>query len=333
MTIDLLLILGGLVLLVIGGELFVRGSVQIAQRLGLSPLLIGLTLVGFGTSTPELVASVQAALTGSPGVAVGNVVGSNIYNIFIILGLSALIVPIRTQSRALKRDGVIVIASAALLAGLSFVTELTRAVGIGFVVLLIAYLAYAYFQERVAGTIEHTAAFERGHALEDVVTHTGGGAAAAQTTAAAGLFVSLTTCLGGLAVVILGGVWLVDGAIRLARDLGVSEAVIGLTIVAAGTSMPELVTSVIAAWRKHTDVALGNVLGSNIYNILGIGGATALIAPIPVPESIIWFDNFVMIGASLLLLLFAATGLRIGRREGAVFIACYAAYLFVLWPK
>ncbi len=329
---DALLIVGGLVLLVVGGELFVRGAVQIAERMGISPLLIGLTLVGFGTSTPELVTSVKASLADSPGIAVGNIVGSNIANILVILGLAALITPIAVGRGALRRDGTIVAAVALAFTGVSLFGTLDRAVGTLFLLGLVAYVAYAWREER-RGEPDHAAAFEKAQAFEEV--HPSGLHATNASAPGAGwkgVAISVGFAFGGLAVVVLGGGLLVDGAVGLARGLGVSETVIGLTIVAIGTSLPELVTSVIAALRRHADVALGNVLGSNIYNILGIGGATALIAPTPIPAAIVAYDGWVMLGVSLLLLLVARTGWRIGRREGAGLLALYALYVWSIWP-
>lgn len=322
-----LLILGGLILLVAGGELLVRGAVRLAERMGVSPLMIGLTLVGFGTSTPELVTSVQAALIGSPGIAVGNIVGSNIANILLILGLSAVIFPMAVSSAALKRDGVLVLIAAAALGAVGLTVGLSRPVGVGFVALLIGYIVYAYLQERRTST-DHTAAFERAEAMEGVDP-----GLRPRPPAAGGAMewlIPLGMALGGLAVIILGGRLLVDGAVQLARILGMSEEVIGLTIVAVGTSMPEFVTSVVAAFRKQSEVAVGNILGSNIYNIFGIGGLTALIAPTAVPAQIAQFDTPVMIAASALLLVFAATGTRISRKEGILFLALYTAYVALL---
>ncbi len=328
-----LLLAGGLVLLVAGGEFLVRGAVRLAERFGMSPLLIGLTLVGFGTSTPELVTSVQAAIAGSPGIAVGNIVGSNIANILFILGLSAVISPIKVGPSALRRDGVIVLLTAVAFAIVSWVWVLDRLVGIVFLGGLVAYIVYAYRQEKVvpaAATEGHTAAFEKAEAHDELVDHSRRNPA---RSAGADIALSVGIAVGGLVLVVFGGGLLVDGAIRLARGFGVSESVIGLTIVAVGTSMPELVTSVVAAFRKHSDVALGNVLGSNIYNALGIGGVTALISPTAVPATIQRFDNPVMILVSVTLLLFAWTGNRIGRREGGILVLGYATYVAALWPK
>lgn len=322
-------IIGGLVLLVIGGEFLVRGAVDLATRLGVSPLLIGLTLVGFGTSTPELVTSIQAAIVGAPGIAIGNIVGSNLANILLILGLSALVYPIIVDSRALWRDALLVAILAIVCLPVAWWVGLDRYVGVIALMILVAYLVYAWRQES-ATTADHTAAFERGEALAGfnpgLVTkkRSGNGRAIAMSTA---------TALGGIVLVILGGRFLVDGSISLARALDIDEAVIGLTIVAVGTSMPELVTSAVAAFRRQADVAFGNVLGSNIYNTLFIGGVTGIVAPTEIPARIAAVDIPVMVGVSLLLFLFAWTGLRIGRREGGVLLAGYVIYLWMLWPS
>lgn len=327
-----LYILGGLALLAAGGESLVRGAVQIAERLGVSPLLIGLTLVGFGTSTPELVTSVQASLAGSPGIAVGNVVGSNIANILLILGASALVFPVRVTSAALARDGVLAAAVAAALVGVGLFWRLDRLVGAVFLAALAAYLVHAWRQES-AGTTDHGAAFDKALAFEGAHPEGLHGVnAAAPGSGARGMLVSAAMLSGGIVLVVLGGRLLVDGAVALARALSIGEEVIGLTIVAVGTSMPELVTSVVAALRRQGDVAIGSVLGSNIYNVLGIAGATALTAPTEVPAPIAAFDAPAMLLVSLLMLAVARTGWRVGRREGAGLLALYALYVWFIWP-
>jgi cation:H+ antiporter len=329
MTLTILTLVGGLVLLVLGGELLVRGSVRVAEKLGVSPLLIGLTLVGFGTSTPELVTSVEASMIGSPGIAVGNIVGSNIANILLILGASALIYPLTVSGTALKRDGSIVILTGLLMAAAGFTVGLNHVTGIAFVAALVGYMLFAYRQERNSGTVEaegHTAAFDRGEAFELAEP---GLRPRAPVDGALSWAVPILMAVAGLAIIIFGGRILVDSAVELARTLGLSEAVIGLTIVAVGTSLPEFVTSVLAAIRRQTDIAVGNVLGSNIYNILGIGGVTGLIAPTGFPPEMLQLDLFVMIGASVLLFLFALNG-RISRWEGGLMLAGYVAYVLVL---
>lgn len=318
-------LIGGLVLLIAGGDLLVRGAVQVAERLGVSPLVIGLTLVGFGTSTPELVTSVQAALSGSPGIAFGNIVGSNIANILLILGISALILPIAVSSSALRRDAVVMLGVAAVFAALSFAMPLGRLVGVALIVALIAYIYLAFRQE--SSSSEHGAVYDKAAALEavDPGLHP-------KPSPAGGMVTPLLLAVGGLVLVVVGGAFLVKGAVAIAQSFGIPETVIGLTIVAVGTSMPELVTSVVAAFKRQSDVAFGNIVGSNIYNILGIGGGTALISPTRVPEQIVTFDNLLMVGVSLLLVIFAATGLRIARWEGAVLLAGYLVYLYLIWP-
>lgn len=331
---DALLIAAGLVLLVLGGELLVRGSVRVAERMGLSPLVIGLTLVGFGTSTPELVTSVQAALIGSPGIAVGNIVGSNIANILLILGIAALLSPIPVPPAALKRDGALVVATALAFLAVAMTSGLDRLVGVVFVAALAAYITFAYRQEKSAPAAApaggHSAAYDKGEAFEELLPHrqTKGAAGGALS----GLVVPLLIAVAGLGIVVFGGGLLVDGAVSLARDFGISETVIGLTIVAVGTSMPELVTSIVAAIRRHGDVALGNILGSNIYNLLGIGGLTALIAPTPVPDAIVRFDAPVMVAISIVLFVLCWTGRGLSRGEGAALLAGYGVYLWLIWP-
>jgi cation:H+ antiporter len=321
-------LLGGLTLLIVGGDLLVRGSVQAATRLGVSPLVIGLTLVGFGSSTPELVTSVEAAILGSPGIAFGNIVGSNIANILLVAGLSALIFPIAISSSSLKRDGVIMVGVAMAFALVSWLFPFGSLIGIAAVLLLAFYIYWAFRQEKSSPSGEHGAVYEKGAALEladpDIVP----GAANSPR-----LSLSLMLAGGGLIAILVGGYFLVSGAVHMARSLAVSETVIGLTIVAIGTSAPELVTSVIAALKRQGDIAFGNIVGSNIYNILGIGGMTALIAPSRVPAEIVSFDNFVMVGVSTAFVILAYTGLRITRWEGGVLLSGYVLYVYSIWPS
>ena len=304
-----LLIVGGLAGLVLGGELLVRGAVGVASRMGISPLVIGLTLVGFGTSTPELVTSLQAALTGAPGVAVGNVVGSNVANVLLILGLAALIAPIRGERRTFVRDGGALLAATALGVILLAMGEIGRIAGAVLVAGLAAYLAAVFVIEKRAPSA------------------TADQAAAEPAARPMPVPLGLAFFVAGLVLTIFGARFLVGGATELARGLGVSEAVIGLTLVAVGTSLPELVTSVIAALKEQADVALGNVIGSNIYNLLGILGVTALVRPLAVPAQIAAFDVWVMAAATLALLWVVVTGWRVNRWEGAALVAAYAGYL------
>lgn len=308
-----ILLVVGLILLLGGGEALVRGSVGVATRLGVSPLVIGLTLVGFGTSTPELVASVQAALIGAPGIAVGNVVGSNIANILLILGVSAIILPVATTRDAFARDGTVLIAASLIFVAFVVVGSLGRAGGVALLALLGAYTIYTYLTERMT----HDASAQM-HEAE-----------AREVTREMALSVGLLLTGGGIAAVVGGASLLVGAAIEIARQLGLSETVIGLTLVAVGTSLPELATSITAALRRHGDVAFGNIVGSNIFNILGIAGVTAVVSPIAMPSEIAAFDIWVMLATAALLVVFAISGWRITRMEGAIFLAAYAAYLLL----
>jgi cation:H+ antiporter len=307
----------GLLLLAVGGELLVRGASSAARKLGVSPLLIGLTLVGFGTSTPELVTSLQAAFAGSPGIAVGNVVGSNISNVLLILGLAALLAPILVDRRAFLRDGPVlaVVTGAAIWALLQ--GALTRELGLAAVGILVVYILVVWLLERRRPDPE-------GERIED------------EGTAKSGLggspWLSLLLAVVGIGITIVGARFLVDGSVSLARNLGISDTVVGLTIVAVGTSAPELVTSIIAALRRQGDVALGNVIGSNLYNLLGILGITALVAPIPVPPDILQIDIWVLAAATLTMIVFAIRGSRIGRTEGLLLVLGWLAYTaWLIW--
>ncbi|MGR3760563.1 calcium/sodium antiporter [Roseobacteraceae bacterium NS-SX3] len=320
-------LLGGLLFLILGGELLVRGAVQTAERLGIPPLVIGLTLVAFGTSAPELVTSVRAALAGAPGIAYGNIVGSNIANILLIGGTAALLAPVAVSTGALKRDGGVMLAAALVFVLLAAALPMTRWAGAGFVLALAVYVWRAIRSERAQSGHGHGAVYEKAAALEAVDP-----ALAPAAAAEPPLVRALATAGAGLVLVVAGGGFLVDGAVALTRAFAVSETVIGLTIVAVGTSMPELATSVAAALRRQSDVAFGNIIGSNIYNILCIGGITAIAAPGEVPAQIVRFDGPLMVLVSAGFLAAAWTGQGISRREGSVLLAGYAAYIWWLWP-
>ena len=320
-----LLILGGLVLLLAGGEGLVRGSVSVARKLNISELVIGLTLVGFGTSVPELVTSLQAVERGAVGIAVGNVVGSNIANIFLVLAIAALIAPIAVHPNAIARDGAIMIGATMLLCGMLWFDQFTRIGGFVLVGLLIAYLGFSLLADQTRGGPP-----AEWHKAEGETV-----------TAQYGLLTGLAIAVAGLAAVVVGANMLVSGSVTLARSFGISETVIGLTIVAIGTSLPELATTVVAAYRRKADVAIGNIIGSNIFNILGILGITALVQPFSVrgdasaaalaggePVSIIsTTDVGALVLAAVLLVLFALTGRQIARWEGGVLFLGYITYM------
>ncbi len=335
---DVALLVVGLIVLIVGGELFVRGAATTAARFGVPPLLIGLTLVGFGTSLPELVTSIEASMIGSPGIAIGNIVGSNIANVLLILGLAAAISPIAVGPNALRRDATLALLAAFAFTAVGFLLPFDRLVGLLFLASLAAYIYYAYRQETGGAPAGHTAAFEKGEAREELRRRDGATAPGRPVSVRrrlvklAARLLPLILAVGGLAAIILGARLLVGGAVGIASAAGVSQAVIGLTVVAIGTSLPELVTSVIAALRGHSDVAFGNVIGSCIYNILGIGGTVAVIAPTEIPPEILRFDCLVMVGVSALILILGRTGNRISRAEGAALVAGYATYLYVVAP-
>ncbi len=309
---SILFILAGFLLLLAGGEALVRGSVAIATKMGVSKLVIGLTLVGFGTSAPELVTSIQAALSGASGIAIGNVIGSNIANILLIIGASALLFPMVCPREAILRDGMVMAAVTGLFVLACFVGVLNAVTGIILLTLLALYLGLTFYIEKQ----------EKGQAGEMREHET-----EAHPTPFKSVPLNLLITCGGMALLVLGANMLVQGATELAKGLGVSDAVIGLTVVAVGTSLPELATSIMAAIKKQSDVALGNVIGSNIFNILAILGITSLVKPIPVPQEVLNFDVWVMVAASAALLVFAFSGKIISRVEGGILLGAYVAYI------
>lgn len=309
---DALYILIGVLLLTSGGEALIRGSLAAANRMGISPLLSGLLIVGFGTSAPELVVSIDAALSQRPDIAIGNVVGSNIGNILLILGLCALITPLAVRPLILRRDAVTVVAASILFLVLVDGDALARFDAAILLLALVAYLLWAYWTERTGHA--PSATLHRAEAQELT--------ALPKTT----LWIFMAVALG-LGLLIAGSQILLKGAVGIADSFGVSETVIGLTLVAVGTSLPELAISVIAAFRRHADVAIGNILGSNIFNLLGILGISALLQPLPVHVRVLQFDQWVMLGTSLILLLFLHTGNRLSRVEGGLLLLGYGVYV------
>lgn len=315
MWMDVLYVVVALALLVAGAEGLVRGSSSLALKLGLTPLTIGLTVVAFGTSSPELVVCLKAGLAGQGDIAVGNVIGSNIFNIAVILGITAMVCPVRVQWQLIKLDTPVMLGVTLLVVGLLWDGALGRVEG---TLLTAGIVAYTVINLRLARRQTNAAVkAEFAEAMPPRSTHWA---------------LDLLFILGGLAVLVYGSRLLVDHSVSLARGLGVSEAVIGLTIIAAGTSMPELATSVIAALRKEPDIAIGNVIGSNIFNLLGILGISSLVVPLRA-GGIQAMDLAFMVGVSFLLLPLLLSGMRLSRREGGLLLAAYGAYLFLLWPK
>ncbi len=300
-------------LLFVGGEILLRGAVGLSLRFGLSPLLIGLTVVALATSMPELVVTLTAGVQGVPDIGVGNVVGSNIANILLILGLAALLCPIEREPKRILRDTAAMVAATAVFILLACAERLSFVHGAVMLVLLVLYLAYSYRVERL-GYNEASTGLE---AIEEA------GATPKSAWVAVGLVAVGVIALGG------GSELLVRGASTIARAAGVSETVIGLTLVAFGTSLPELATAIVAAFRGHTEVALGNVLGSNIFNILLILGALFIITPVTVAPEILNFDIWALAAATLIAVPVMLTGKRITRLEGAVFVLLYLAFVWI----
>lgn len=304
------LLILGLCLLAFGGDTMVSGAVALAKKMGISTLLIGLTLVGFGTSTPELLTSLLAAIKGSNDIALGNVVGSNIANILLVLGVAAVIAPVNVDIKAFKRDGGFLALSCIMLIVALFLGQIGRIMGAVLVVLLIGYIVYSYITDKKQQSAQQN-------------TESG-------TEPAMPIWLALIKTVGGIALMMLGAKLLVDNSIILARSWGVSEAVIGLTIVAVGTSLPELATSVMSGIRGHNDVAFGNVVGSNIYNALFILGTTAVFLPIAVPTGM-GTDIWLMTIITAILIGIALWQKRFSRPIGFAFLCAYAGYNYYLY--
>lgn len=297
-----LLLLGGLALLVLGAEFLIRGASRLALRAGIPSLVVGLTIVAYGTSAPEMIVSAKAALAGQADLALGNVVGSNIFNVLFILGASALLAPLLVSRPIIQREVPIMIAVSVLLWVLALDGRVSRAEG---ALLLVLLGAYTVFQVRLG--------LRQGNGNPVPVKSSPG--------------LNVLAIVGGLALLVLGAHWFLDGSVQLARSAGLSELIIGLTIVAAGTSLPEVATSLLATWRGERDLAVGNVVGSNIFNILGVLGASAVLGGgVAVSGAARAFDIPLMTAVALACLPIFFTGHVIARWEGVVFLFYYAAY-------
>ncbi len=310
-----LYVAAGLALLLLGGDLLVRGAVTLARRLGVSPLVIGLTIVAYGTSAPELLVSLEAHLSGASGIAIGNVVGSNIANILLVVGCAALIFPVVSAPGSIRFNGSILLAASVVLVVLGLLGAVTPWAAAPMLGVLIIFSWVSYRAERrgaPGGDPEAALHLKEVEAFED-----------RPRTLVGSLLV--VTC--GVIGVVIGSDFLVTGAVELARGFGVSEATIGLTLVAVGTSLPELATAVMAALRRHSDLALGNVLGSNIFNILGVMGVVPLFGTLAIPAGVAAFDLWVMLGVTVFFLVWIVRRGTIGRAMGAVFLLAYGAYV------
>ncbi|WP_321339050.1 calcium/sodium antiporter [Breoghania sp.] len=317
---------GGLVILLLSGDALVRGSVSIARKLGIPSLVIGLTIVAFGTSAPELVISLKSALNGISGIAVGNVVGSNIANVLLVLGAPALIATTSCADKGVRKNAVFLLAVTAIFITMCAFGTLERAMGLALLAMLALFLGDSFLEMRrhqrrrqkyrngeTDGLDEYT--------LEEIeeLSDTPGGMPIAALLVVVGLI--------GLP---LGGHLSVLGAVEIAKDWGVTDAAIGLTVIALGTSLPELATTVMAAFRKHSAVALGNVLGSNVFNILAILGTTSLVKPLVIPDAIMRFDIWVMLATTVLLSILAFTRCRLRWPAGIALVGGYCLYIFLV---
>ncbi|MDO9467808.1 MAG: calcium/sodium antiporter [Thiobacillus sp.] len=311
-----LLFVLGLVALVIGAEVMVRGASRLAVSWGISPLVVGLTVVAFGTSAPEMAVSVDAALSGSSDLAIGNVVGSNIANVLLILGISALIAPLLVHEQIIRQEIPVMIGASLLVLVLALDGSIGRAEAVLLFALVIAYTVFLVVQSRRASQAASDE-FSSEIPTSQWDRHWG---------------VQVALVIGGLALLVLGADWLVGAAVVFAKHFGVSDLVIGLTVVAVGTSMPEIATSLIAALRGQRDIAVGNVVGSNIFNLLAVLGAAGMVSAsgLDVPEAARNFDLWVMLAVAFACLPILLTGREIARWEGAVFLGYYAAYLLYL---
>ncbi len=303
----------GLTILVIGADLMVRGASRLAVSFGISPLVVGLTVVAFGTSAPEMAVSVGSALAGNPDLAIGNVVGSNIANVLLILGISALITPLLVNEQIIRQEIPIMIGASALLMVMGLDGNIGKIEAATLFVLVIAYTVFLIVQSRRASRSEQDE-FDSDIAQANWDRHWS---------------VQLALIVVGLVMLVQGADWLVASAVSFARAFGISDLVIGLTVVAIGTSMPEIATSIVAALRGQRDIAVGNVVGSNVFNILAVLGVTGLVSSgnLPVSEAARNFDLWVMLAVAFACLPIMISGREIARWEGGVFLAYYAAYV------
>ena len=297
----------GLVLLLFGAEFLIRGAVNLARRLDVSPHVIGLTVVAFGTSLPELVVSMDAAWSGSPGIALGNILGSNIANLLLIGGIGACLAPILCCDKRAHRDTFVMIFATVLLVVALLTDGIARYEGAAMLVLLVAYVAYAY---RKDGDQDEAASEVEELARPDL-----------------SMMKILLMVAGGLIGLICGGEFLVHGAVALAREFGVSESVIAITLIAFGTSVPEIATVIVAAFRRHGDVALGNIIGSNIFNILAVLGLVATTKPLALSDKVLVQQAWVMLAVTLVFAALSRVTGRLGRRMGVFFIVAYLCFI------
>jgi cation:H+ antiporter len=312
-------LIAGLVLLVAGAEVLVRGAAKLAAQFGISPLVIGLTVVAFGTSAPETAVSVQAALNGSGDIAIGNVLGSNIANVLLILGMTALVAPLVVSRQLIRLDVPIMIGASLVTFGLAWDGELSRIDGALLFTAVVIYTLFLIIGSRREKAAEVDDEFAKEFGLDEPAKPHAG-------------LINAGLVIAGLVLLVVGSNFLVEGAVALARALGLSELVIGLTVIAIGTSLPELATSIMAAFRGERDIAVGNIVGSNLFNLLCVLGLASLVSPqaISVSPNALAFDFPVMIAVAVACLPIFFAGYSINRWEGALFVAYYVAYTLYL---
>lgn len=309
---EILFLALGLVLLLLGGEFALRGAIGLARKVQVSTAVIGLTVMGFGTSAPELVVTIQAVLTGNADIAIGNAIGSNIANTLLILGAGALVRPLTCNPQAVRRDGTVMLLATALLCGLGIMGGIVAWQGAAMLALLVVFMLWSYLHDA-----HH----------QDAATDLHEGMADETSGIPQNAIVIAIYILGGFAGLAYGASLLVEAAVTIAEAAGVSQSIIGLTLVAFGTSLPELAATLVAAYRRHTDIAIANVLGSNIFNILGVLGTGALFGPLGFSEHIVSIDQWVMLATAVVLLPIMITGWRVSRAEGALLLFGYATYI------
>ncbi|MEQ8623941.1 MAG: calcium/sodium antiporter [Vicingaceae bacterium] len=307
---DYIQLIAGLIILVIGGESLVKGAVSIALRAKISSLVIGMTVVSFGTSAPELLVSLQAALTGHPDVSVGAVVGSNISNLGLVLGITVLIFPILVHRDSLRIDWPIMMLSTLLFFGFALDGKIDFYEGLVFVIILVAFTSWLIVRSRIQG---------KALVVEKEITNEG----KSNST-----FKDVTLLIVGISGLYFGAEWLIDSVVNIAESHNISEKLISVTVVAFGTSLPELVTSVMASIRKESDLSVGNLIGSNLFNIFAILGITAIVEPISVTDSINNFDVYFLLLISFIILPFMLFGKYFGRAKGIFLVLFYAVYVY-----
>ena len=312
-----LYLLIGLSMLVGGGTLLVNGSTAVAYKLNVSKIIISIVIVGFGTSTPELVTTLKASILNSPGIAIGNVVGSNIANILLVLGIAASILPINQLRKTYRRDSLMLIISLLLVAVAAWFGHVNLPIGIIFITSLIIFIVYSYKEDRKT----FSAVKDTTNSVETETVETG--------TYNKNIFIYIGIAVAGIGLTLFGADMLVKSAIELARNFNISETLIGLTVVAVGTSLPELAAAVIATIKKESDIVLGNIIGSNIYNVLFILGVSGIIDPVTFPESIVMFDLPVMGAVSFILIFFIWFGKVMNRFVGITFLILYVVYVYM----